>query len=81
VPVPALVKSLIGEIAAASMFIYLTHFQVHDIVTKVLGQEMPWVSVVAVTMAGILFAYSYNYAQRLVSRTRIGARFFGWLAG
>jgi acyl-CoA synthetase (AMP-forming)/AMP-acid ligase II len=80
VRVPAPVKAVIGGIAAASMFIYLGHFQVIRLVTKSFGRQEPWVALFVAVVAGIVFAYLYGYAQRLLGQTRIGRRLFGWLA-
>ena len=79
--VPALVKTVVGEIAAASIFIYLVHFQVRDEVTKRMGEAHPWIALLAAVAVGIGFAYLYGYAQRRLSRTGFGRRFFGFLAG
>jgi hypothetical protein len=81
VRVPAPVKSVIGEVAAASIFIYLIHFQVRNVVTKSFGEQEPWVSLLGAVAAGIAFAYAYGYAQRRLSQTQVGRRFFGMLAG
>jgi hypothetical protein len=81
VRVPALVKSVIGEIAAASMFIYLSHGQLTSVVTRLFGERKPWISLVVAVMGGIAFAYLYGYAQRLLGQTKAGRRFFNWLAG
>jgi hypothetical protein len=78
-PVPAIFKTVIGEIAAASIFIYLVHFQVREIVTKLFGEPRPWISLVAAIVAGIVFAYAYGYALRQLGQTRFGRRLFGSL--
>lgn len=71
----------IGEIAAASIFIYLIHFQVRGVVNKLFGEPRPWISLVGAVLMGIAFAYLYGYAQRRLARTAVGRRIFGFLAG
>ena len=79
IPMPAIIKTVIGEIAAASIFIYLVHFQAREIVTRLFGEPKPWISLVAAVAGGILFAYAYSYALRLLGQTRFGRRLFGSL--
>jgi peptidoglycan/LPS O-acetylase OafA/YrhL len=79
--VPAVVKSVIAEVAAASIFIYLIHFQVNTVVRKLIGPGLNWLSLLATLALGIAIAYAYGYAQRWVARTPPGRRFFTWLAG
>jgi hypothetical protein len=81
VRVPELVKSVVGGIAAASMFIYLSHWEVITLVNKVFGEREPWLALVAALVTGVAFAYVYGHAQRLLGQTRIGRRFFESLSG
>jgi acyl-CoA synthetase (AMP-forming)/AMP-acid ligase II len=78
--VPALVKTVVGEIAAGSIFIYLVHFQVRDIVHKLTGGQSPWLALLAAIAVGIACAYAYGYAQRLLGQTQFGRKLFGSLA-
>ena len=80
-PVPAAVKLLVEEVAAASMFIYLIHFQVRDMVTHFLGAPHPWIAFWVAAAAGIAAFHSYMYVQRVLSQTSVGQRFFRALAG
>jgi acyl-coenzyme A synthetase/AMP-(fatty) acid ligase len=77
--VPAIVKTVVGEIAAGSIFIYLVHFQVRDIVTRLTGGNSPWIALFAAVAVGIMCAYLYGYAQLLIGQTRFGRRIFGSL--
>ncbi len=77
--VPALVKTVIAEIAAGSMFIYLVHFQVRDIVNRLSGGKSPWLALVVAVVVGIACAYLYGHAQRWLGQTRIGRKLFGSL--
>jgi acyl carrier protein/peptidoglycan/LPS O-acetylase OafA/YrhL len=79
--VPAWVKSVVGEVAAASIFIYLIHFQMISVVRRVLGPGMHWVTLAVTLVVGIIVAYGYGWLQRKVARTPPGRRFFGWLSG
>ncbi|MGC4028020.1 MAG: AMP-binding protein [Steroidobacteraceae bacterium] len=64
--VPAPIKILAGEIAGASMFIFLSHWHVHTVVTRLFGHEMPWVSLVAALAVGIVFARCYLWMENRV---------------
>jgi acyl-CoA synthetase (AMP-forming)/AMP-acid ligase II len=79
--VPTAVKSVVGEIAAASIFIYLVHFQVRDIVRALSHGNRPWLALFASVAVGICCAYVYGYLQRLAGQTALGRRFFAFLAG
>lgn len=79
--VPALVKSVVAEVAAASIFIYLIHFQMISVVKKFVGPGLHWLTLFATLAAGVAMAYAYGYLQRLAARTPPGRRFFAWLAG
>jgi hypothetical protein len=61
--VPSPVKTIMGEIAGSSMFIFLTHWHVQAAVTKVFGHEMPWIALIAAIAAGIVFARMYAWAE------------------
>ena len=79
--VPAPVKTVVGGIAAASMFIYLAHGQVISIVNHVFGEQEPWISLVSAIVVGVVLAYLFSFAQRLVVQTSIGRRIFGMTSG
>lgn len=64
VMVPAPAKVVIAEIASASMFIYLSHYQMMSVVLKVFGQARPWLSLVSATIAGIVLAHGYAWCER-----------------
>jgi len=61
--VPAMVKIVVGEIAASSMFMYLSHFQVKSLITKIFNGPMPWLALFAAIGFGIVFARSYNWVE------------------
>ncbi len=79
--VPAFVKSVVAEVAAASIFIYLIHFQMISVVRRIVGPGQHWLTLLATLAAGIGLAYGYGYLERLAARTPPGRRFFAWLAG
>ncbi len=64
VMVPAPAKVVIAEIASASMFIYLTHYQMMSVVLKVFGHARPWLSLVSATIVGIVLAHGYAWCER-----------------
>ena len=64
--VPAPVKVLVAEIAGASMFIYLTHYQMISLVKKVTGEHMPWVSLILSIIGGVIGGqFGANAGQKL----------------
>jgi non-ribosomal peptide synthetase component E (peptide arylation enzyme) len=68
VPVPAFAKIIIAEMAGASMFIYLSHFQVISLVSKIYGGPLPWVSLILSIVVGIVGAHLYPWSERAVIR-------------
>ncbi len=68
--VPAPVKVLIAEIAGASMFMYLTHYQMISLVDKFFGQHMPWLALTLSIITGIIGAHLYAWAERVVLKPR-----------
>ena len=54
---------VVGEIAASSMFMYLSHFQVKSLVTKFFHAPMPWIALLVAIGGGIIFARVYNWAE------------------
>jgi peptidoglycan/LPS O-acetylase OafA/YrhL len=71
--VPAPVKVLIAEIAGASMFMYLTHYQMISLVDKLFGQHMPWLALILSIITGIIGAHIYAWAERIVMKPRRAA--------
>jgi peptidoglycan/LPS O-acetylase OafA/YrhL len=71
--VPAPVKVIIAEIAGASMFMYLTHYQMISVVDKVFGQHMPWLALFLSIITGIIGAHLYAWAERFVMKPRRAA--------
>ena len=69
--VPAPAKVLIAEIAGASMFIYLCHYQMISLVSKVLGEHHPWISLILSVIVGIIGAHLYAWADRKVRQSRL----------
>lgn len=63
ISVPALVKRFVGEIAGASMFMYLSHYQVKALVTRLFHTPMPWVALIAAMVVGIIFARTYHWGE------------------
>lgn len=61
--VPAPLKIITGEIAGASMFIFLSHWHVNVAVTRLFGHPAPWASLVIALVVGILFARSYTWVE------------------
>ncbi len=66
VPVPAPVKIVVAEIAGASMFIYLSHYQVLSLVGKAFGEPRPWITLVLSIIVGIGGAHFYSWLERTV---------------
>ncbi|HEY9094431.1 MAG TPA: hypothetical protein VIN35_01710, partial [Hydrogenophaga sp.] len=74
IPVPALVKRVVGEIAGASMFMYLSHYQVNSIVNRVFHEPRPWIALFSAIVVGIIFARTYYWSegQALAFGRRLG---------
>lgn len=66
ISVPASVKRVVGEVAGASMFMYLSHFQVKSLVTRLFHTPMPWVALLAAIVVGIIFARTYYWSENRV---------------
>lgn len=64
ISVPAIVKRVVGEIAGASMFMYLSHYQVSSLVTRFFHGPKPWIALLTAILAGIAFARIYNLGER-----------------
>ncbi len=63
--VPARAKMLIANIAAASMFIYLSHEVIIELLIKILGENKPWLALTLSVIAGVLGLQIYSYLERL----------------
>lgn len=75
IAVPVALKRLVSEIAGASMFMYLSHYQVKAIVMRLFHAPMPWVALLAAIAAGIVFARTYNWGE---SQALALGRRYGW---
>lgn len=64
ISVPAPVKTIVSELAAATMFMYLSHFQVKSLVTKFFHAPAPWVALFAAMIVGIVFARVYGKLEQ-----------------
>lgn len=64
VSVPAPIKVVIGEMAAASLFIYLNHYVTISFVRKELGSDMPWTDLILAIVFGIALARIYAWTSR-----------------
>lgn len=62
--VPAPIKVLVAEIAAASLFIYINHYVMISVVRKVYGFERPWIALIVSIVAGVVMAHLYAWASR-----------------
>ena len=62
--VPAPLKVLVAEIAGASMFIYLCHYEVLSVVNKVFGNPHPWVSLILSILVGVVGGHVYSWMER-----------------
>lgn len=74
ISVPSWVKISVSEIAASSMFMYLSHYQVKSLIIRVFHGPMPWLALFAAIGFGIVFARGYNWADQKV---RVFARTHG----
>jgi len=64
IAVPAATKTVVAEIAGASMFIYLTHYPVISVVNKIFGNAVPWTSFLVSLVAGVVAARIYIWLER-----------------
>ncbi|WP_157085082.1 AMP-binding protein [Hydrogenophaga palleronii] len=72
--VPAPAKVIVAEIASASMFIYLSHYQMMSLVLKVFGHARPWLSLISATVVGIVLAHGYAWCERRFVQLKAWAR-------
>ena len=70
VPFPALLSRVAGVLASASLYIYLTHFQVY----LPLRDGHPWLAFALSIIVGILYWQAVNFALALARRVRSRAR-------
>lgn len=75
IEVPAPVKRLVGEVAGASMFMYLSHYHVKSLVTRLFHEPMPWVALFSAIAIGIVFARAYYWGE---GRVLDFGRRLGW---
>jgi hypothetical protein len=75
ISVPVAAKRLVGEVAGASMFMYLSHYHVKSFVTRIFHAPMPWLAFFVAIAVGIVFARTYSWGE---SRARLLARRHGW---
>jgi acyl carrier protein/peptidoglycan/LPS O-acetylase OafA/YrhL len=73
ITVPAPAKVIIAEIAGASMFIYLTHYQMISVVDKIFGHHMPWLALILSVLIGIAGARLYAWGERKVMKPLVKA--------
>jgi hypothetical protein len=64
--VPAPVKVVLAEIAGASMFIYLSHYQILTLVQKVSGAPQPWLALILSIIVGVGCGHFYSWLERTV---------------
>jgi acyl-coenzyme A synthetase/AMP-(fatty) acid ligase len=72
ITVPSRVKTVVSEIAASSMFMYLSHYQVKSVVIRLFHGPMPWLSLFAAIGFGVVFARIYSWGEHKV-RTYVRA--------
>jgi acyl-CoA synthetase (AMP-forming)/AMP-acid ligase II len=76
ITVPSPVKTTVSEIAASSMFMYLSHYQVKSLIIRLFHAPKPWLALFAAVGFGIAFAHTYGWLERKVrafTRTHSGA--------
>ena len=64
--VPMRVKTVISEIAASSMFMYLSHYQVKSLIIRLFHGPMPWLALFSAIGFGIILARVYTWADQKV---------------
>lgn len=74
VPVPARVKVVVAEIAGASMFMYLTHYQVISLVNKVFGEPRPWLTLILSIIIGVVSSHIYARIDRKIMQSWLSIR-------
>lgn len=62
--VPAPVKVFVAEIAGASLFIYLFHYQMISLDEKLFAVRHPWAELVVSILVGVLAAHLYTWFDR-----------------
>jgi acyl-CoA synthetase (AMP-forming)/AMP-acid ligase II len=68
--VPGPVKVVVAEIAGASMFIYLSHYQIIVLMGKVFGEQKPWAELLLSIAVGIGITHTYAWAERNFFRSK-----------
>jgi len=80
--IPKLFVRPLAEVAAASLFIYLSHFQFARIVEKVLGAQSPLLAFALAIVGGIVLARLYFWCEgRFIERVLRGNRTVGQAHG
>lgn len=75
---PAWLAPLVGNTAGASLFIYMTHFQIHSVLHKIFANANPYAAGLVAVLGGIAAWKSWEFCYRQVAkqvRLRAGARF------
>jgi hypothetical protein len=75
ITVPAPVKKIVSEVAGSSMFMYLSHYQVNSIITKLFHAPVPWIALLSAIVAGIVFGRMYFWGE---SQVLVFGRKHGW---
>lgn len=76
ISVAAAAKRLVGEVAGASMFMYLSHYHVKAFVTRVFHAPMPWLAFFVAIAVGIVFARTYSWGENRA--LNLGRRYGLW---
>lgn len=66
ITVPAPVKKWVGEIAGATMFMYLSHAQVNSVIIRLFHGPQPWIALFSAIVVGIVFARVYYWGESQV---------------
>lgn len=75
IAVPVALKKLVSEVAGASMFMYLSHYQVKSVVMRLFHAPMPWIALFGAIAVGIVFARTYSWGE---SQALALGRRHGW---
>ncbi len=66
IAVPGPVKRVVAEIAGASLFIYLFHYQMISVDQKLFDQLHPWAELITAIVVGIIAAHAYAWLSRKI---------------
>ena len=67
IPLPNLLGALVNTVASASLFIYLTHFQIGSILSRLLGVKLPVLGVAIGLAGGVLAWKAWEAGVRLAA--------------